>query len=49
MTLQEIRDELERTSWESTDMDGIFAGSSLSGDMHRHHVVQAVAPIPIRT
>ena len=29
MTLQEIRDELERTSWESTDMDGILASGPL--------------------
>ena len=32
-----------------TDMDGVLAsGLALSEDMHRHHVGQAVAPIPIR-
>ena len=44
MTLQELRDELERTrpTWETLDLDGVLAGSelaALSEDAHRHQLV----------
>ena len=44
MTLQELRDELERTrpAWETLDLDGVLAGSelaALSEDAHRHQLV----------
>ena len=44
MTLQELRDELERTrqAWETTDLDGVLASGQLpvlSMDTHRHQVV----------
>ena len=44
MTLQELRDELERTcpAWEILDLDGVLAGSelaALSEDAHRHQLV----------
>jgi len=44
MTLQELRDELERTrsAWETLDLDGVLAGSelaALSEDAHRHQMV----------
>jgi len=44
MTLQELRDELERTAlaWETLDLDGVVADgelSALSADAHRHQMV----------
>jgi len=46
MTLQELRDELERTrpAWDAevADLDGVLAGSelaALSEDAHRHQMV----------
>jgi hypothetical protein len=44
MTLQELRDERERTrpAWETTDLDGFLADGQLpvlSKDAHRHQVV----------
>jgi len=44
MTLQELRDELERTrlAWETLDLDGVLAGSelaALSEDARRHQLV----------
>jgi hypothetical protein len=44
MTLQELRDELERTrpAWEAMDLDGVHADGQLPAlgqDAHRHQVV----------
>jgi hypothetical protein len=44
MTLQELRDELDRTSpaWEAMDLDGVHASGqlpALAEDAHRHQVV----------
>ena len=44
MTLQELRDELERTrpAWETLDLVGVLAGSelaALSEDVGRHQLV----------
>jgi hypothetical protein len=44
MTLQELRDELHRTSqaWETLDLDGVLADGELaamSEDAHRHQMV----------
>jgi len=44
MTLQELRDELERTrpAWETLDLDDVLADgelSVLSEDAHRHQMV----------
>jgi len=44
MTLQELRDELDRTrpAWEALDLDGVLADgelAALSEDAHRHQMV----------
>jgi hypothetical protein len=44
MTLQELRDELDRTNpaWEAMDLDGVHASGqfpSLAEDGHRHQMV----------
>ena len=44
MTLQELRDELERTgqAWETLDLDGVLADgevAALREDAHRHQMV----------
>ena len=44
MTLQELRDELDRTSpaWEAMDQDGVHASGqlpALAEDAHRHQMV----------
>ena len=43
MTLQELRDELDRTSpWEAMDLDGVHASGqlpALAEDAHRHQLV----------
>ena len=44
MTLQELRDELDRTrpAWETLDLDGVLADgelAALSEDAHRHQMV----------
>ena len=44
MTLQKLRDELDRTSpaWEAMDLDGVHAIGqlpALAEDAHRHQVV----------
>jgi len=44
MTLQELRDELDRTrpAWDAMDLDRVLAGSELaamSEDAHRHQMV----------
>jgi hypothetical protein len=52
ITLQELRDELERPHWESLELDGVIALGQflvLNEDAHCHQVVQPVAPIRIRT
>ena len=44
MTLQELRDEFERTrpAWEAMDLDGVLANGQLlvlSQDAHRHQMI----------